>query len=117
MSGQGAPEAAPVDASGLRLGDFIAGQLLFITGIAALTYALIDNYSREWTPTVGDVLGPERFNTILGVVFLVIVLASPGGLVGLWEQLRDRLARSRSDAGAGGGGPPVPAAAVRTRRA
>ena len=31
-------------------------------------------------------LGPERFNTLIGLVFLVIVLLSPGGLVGLWEQ-------------------------------
>ena len=62
-------------------------------------------HSREWTPTVGDVLGPERFNTILGVVFLVIVLASPGGLVGLWERVRDLGGRRRR-------GPPgaVPAA-------
>jgi branched-chain amino acid transport system permease protein len=50
---------------------------------------------REWTPTVGNVLGAERFNTILGIVFLVIVLASPGGIVGLWDQARDRLTRLR----------------------
>ena len=37
-------------------------------------------------------LGPERFNTIIGVVFLVIVLLSPGGLVGLWERGRELLA-------------------------
>jgi branched-chain amino acid transport system permease protein len=87
----------------------VIGGLYRLEGawVGALAYALLDNYSREWTPTIGDVLGPERFNTILGVVFLVIVLASPGGLVGLWEQTRDRIARSRS---AGGGGPPVPAA-------
>jgi branched-chain amino acid transport system permease protein len=44
---------------------------------------------------VGDVLGPERFNTILGVVFLVIVLLSPGGLVGLWERARELFERRR----------------------
>ena len=68
----------------------VIGGLYRLEGawVGALTYALLDNYSREWTPTVGDVLGPERFNTILGVVFLVIVLLSPGGLVGLWEQGR-----------------------------
>jgi branched-chain amino acid transport system permease protein len=50
------------------------------------------------------VLGPERFNTILGIVFLVIVLLSPGGLVGLWERAQERL-------GGGRRGPPdtVPA--------
>jgi branched-chain amino acid transport system permease protein len=88
----------------------VIGGLYRLEGawVGALAYALLDNYSREWTPTIGEVLGPERFNTILGVVFLVIVLASPGGLVGLWEQARDRFARGRAG---GGGGPPVPAAA------
>ena len=54
--------------------------------IGALAYALIDNYSREWVPEIGNVLGPARFNTIIGLVFLIIVLLSPGGLVGIWEQ-------------------------------
>jgi branched-chain amino acid transport system permease protein len=81
----------------------VIGGLYRLEGawVGALVYALIDNYSREWTPTVGEVLGPERFNTIIGVVFLIIVLASPGGLVGLWENVRDRLRRGR-----GGGGAP-----------
>ena len=75
----------------------VIGGLYRLEGawVGALTYALLDNYSREWTPTVGDVLGPERFNTILGVVFLVIVLLSPGGLVGLWERGREFLERRR----------------------
>ena len=48
-------------------------------------------------------LGPERFNTIIGVVFLVIVLLSPGGLVGLWERARELLTpKTRAPAGAGG---------------
>ena len=63
--------------------------------VGALVYALLDNYSREWVADVGDVLGPARFNTIIGLVFLIIVLVSPGGLVGLWEQGRDRIAEAR----------------------
>ena len=75
----------------------VVGGLYRLEGawVGALTYALIDNYSREWTPTVGNVLGPERFNTILGVVFLVIVLLSPGGLVGLWERGRELFDKRR----------------------
>jgi branched-chain amino acid transport system permease protein len=75
----------------------VIGGLYRLEGawVGALTYALLDNYSREWTPTVGNVLGPERFNTILGIVFLVIVLLSPGGLVGLWERARERLGTGR----------------------
>jgi branched-chain amino acid transport system permease protein len=75
----------------------VIGGLYRLEGawVGALTYALLDNYSRDWTPTVGDILGPERFNTILGIVFLIIVLLSPGGLVGLWERARERLGRGR----------------------
>jgi branched-chain amino acid transport system permease protein len=83
----------------------VIGGLYRLEGawVGALTYALLDNYSREWTPRVGDVLGPERFNTILGVVFLVIVLLSPGGLVGLWERGRELIGTRRR-------GPPGPVA-------
>jgi branched-chain amino acid transport system permease protein len=40
-----------------------------------------------------DALGPggrERFNLVIGGVFLVVVLFSPDGLLGLWAQLRAR---------------------------
>jgi branched-chain amino acid transport system permease protein len=88
----------------------VIGGLYRLEGawVGALVYALLDNYSREWTPEIGDVLGAERFNTIIGIVFLIIVLLSPGGLVGLWEKLSDRLRRGRPPAGAGTGaeGPP-----------
>jgi branched-chain amino acid transport system permease protein len=81
----------------------VVGGLYRLEGawVGGLLYALIDNYSRKWTPSVGNVLGPERFNTIIGVVFLLIVLASPGGLMGLAEQTRNRLRRR----GGGGGAP------------
>ena len=87
----------------------VIGGLYRLEGawVGALVYALLDNYSREWTPEIGDVLGAERFNTIIGVVFLIIVLLSPGGLVGLWEKIGERLRRGRgSPAGPGAEGPP-----------
>jgi branched-chain amino acid transport system permease protein len=82
----------------------VIGGLFRLEGawVGALTFALLDNYSREWTPQIGNVLGPERFNTLLGIIFLIIVLVSPGGLVGLWEKGADRL-RRRSQ---GGSAPP-----------
>ena len=57
----------------------VIGGLYRLEGawVGALAYALIDNYSREWVPEVGNVLGPARFNTIIGLVFLIIVLLSP----------------------------------------
>ena len=82
----------------------VIGGLYRLEGawIGALAYALIDNYSREWVPQVGNILGPARFNTIIGLIFLIIVLLSPGGLVGIWENVRDRLRGRRR-----GGGTPT----------
>jgi branched-chain amino acid transport system permease protein len=46
-----------------------------------------------------DVFARERFNLVIGGVFLAIVLFSPDGLLGLWARLRARFenadARSR----------------------
>ena len=69
----------------------VVGGLYRLEGawVGALVYALLDNYSREWARTSATSSGAARFNTIIGIVFLVIVLLSPGGLVGLWEQVRD----------------------------
>ena len=83
----------------------VIGGLYRLEGawVGALAYALLDNYSREWTPSIGDVLGPARFNTILGLVFLVIVLVSPGGLVGLWDRVKEaRGPTARTRAGPAG---------------
>ena len=89
----------------------VVGGLYRLEGawVGALAYALLDNYSRDWTPEVGNVLGPERFNTIIGIVFLIIVLLSPGGLVGLWEQVSDRVRRRRPTVGPGAEVPPAQA--------
>lgn len=37
-----------------------------------------------------DLFDRERFNLVIGVVFLAIVLFSPDGLLGLWAKLRSR---------------------------
>ncbi len=46
----------------------------------ALFFVIINNYSQR----IGFI-GP-RFHTLIGAIFLVIVLVSPGGLMGLWER-------------------------------
>jgi branched-chain amino acid transport system permease protein len=43
-----------------------------------------------------DIVGAERFNTLIGVLFLAIVLFSPDGLLGLWEKARRALSNERS---------------------
>jgi branched-chain amino acid transport system permease protein len=80
----------------------VIGGLYRLQGawVGALVFVLIDNYSREWTPEIGSVLGPQRFNTLIGLIFLAIILLSPGGLVGAWERARDWI-RARRGGSAG----------------
>ena len=54
--------------------------------IGAALFVLLRNFAI-------DLIDPERFNTLIGLTFLIIVLVSPDGLLGLWEQAR-RWARS-----------------------
>ena len=42
-----------------------------------------------------DVIDRERFNLVIGGVFLSIVLFSPDGLLGLWAKLRMRFGPSQ----------------------
>jgi branched-chain amino acid transport system permease protein len=48
--------------------------------VGALVYTVCDTYVRGWT---------DRFTTWLGVIFLVILLVSPGGIVGLFTTAAD----------------------------
>ena len=34
-----------------------------------------------------DIVGADRFNTLIGAIFLIIVFVSPDGLLGLWRRL------------------------------
>ena len=77
----------------------VIGGLARIEGawVGAFAFIVINNYVRDVElPVIGG-----SFNTIIGLIFLVIVIVSPDGLMGLW----DRLWRSR---GKGGGGLPKP---------
>ncbi|MGV8985862.1 MAG: branched-chain amino acid ABC transporter permease [Cypionkella sp.] len=38
-----------------------------------------------------DIVGADRFNTLIGMVFLVIVFVSPDGLLGLWGRIKPHL--------------------------
>jgi len=45
-----------------------------------------------------DLIDRERFNLVVGGVFLAIVLFSPDGLLGLWARLRERISTTRPQA-------------------
>jgi branched-chain amino acid transport system permease protein len=60
----------------------VIGGLYRLEGawVGAFAFVLINNYTQSVTvPVVGG-----SFNTVIGVIFLVIVLLSPGGLLGIW---------------------------------
>jgi branched-chain amino acid transport system permease protein len=73
----------------------VIGGLYRLEGawVGAAVFAVLDNWIRGV-----DLVG-GRFNTVVGAIFLAIVLLSPGGLMGIWEsatgRLRRRLGRSQ----------------------
>jgi branched-chain amino acid transport system permease protein len=56
--------------------------------LGAIVYVLLQNFAI-------DLFVRERFNLVIGGVFLAIVLFSPDGLLGLWAMLRSRLVQSQ----------------------
>ena len=62
--------------------------------IGAIVFVLLQNFAI-------DLVDRERFNLVIGGVFLAIVLFSPDGLLGLWQFLRTRLAGRITNRGPG----------------
>ncbi len=56
--------------------------------LGALVFVLLDNFAI-------DLIARERFNTVIGVTFLAVVLFSPDGLLGLWERIKPKLMPER----------------------
>jgi branched-chain amino acid transport system permease protein len=59
--------------------------------VGAVLFVLVDTFAV-------DIVGGERFNTLIGAVFLAIVLFSPDGLLGLGEKARRALSIQGSGA-------------------
>jgi branched-chain amino acid transport system permease protein len=60
----------------------VIGGLYRLEGawLGALVFVVINNYA----PDIGFI--SNRFHTVIGLIFLAIVLVSPNGLIGLWER-------------------------------
>jgi branched-chain amino acid transport system permease protein len=58
--------------------------------LGAIVFVLLQNFAI-------DVIDRERFNLVIGVVFLVIVLFSRDGLLGWWSALSARLSTQRGE--------------------
>ncbi len=67
--------------------------------VGALVYVLLRTFAIDVLEGVG--LSGKRFQLLVGLGFLVIVLFSPNGLVGIWDNLRARHQRRREAASRG----------------
>lgn len=74
--------------------------------IGALVYVLLRTFALDVLEGVG--LDGRRYQLLIGLGFLVIVLFSPDGLIGIFQRLRERYRHSREtrDGAMGGGGAP-----------
>jgi branched-chain amino acid transport system permease protein len=65
----------------------VIGGLYRLEGawVGAVVVTMLDNWLRGV-----DLIG-NRFNTVIGAIFLAIVLISPGGLMGIWGSLTSKL--------------------------
>src|SRR6202453_5213675 len=61
--------------------------------VGALIYVILRTFALDALVAVG--LDGRRFQTLIGLGFLVIVLFSPDGVVGIWRRLRDRARSSQ----------------------
>jgi branched-chain amino acid transport system permease protein len=52
--------------------------------IGAIAFVLLENFAI-------DLIDRERFNTVIGLAFLLVVLFSPDGLLGLWNRFSGKL--------------------------
>lgn len=58
--------------------------------IGAVLFVLLDNFAI-------DLIDRERFNTVIGIAFLLIVFFSPDGILGLWEKYKPKPRKSKSE--------------------
>ena len=105
-SGQLSPSDIGLQATIQLLVIAVIGGLTRIEGawVGAFAYIWISNEVTNRIPEGGLWLIGGSFNTVIGLAFLAIVIASPDGLMGLWDRIWNGM-RSR-------GGPGEPAVAA-----
>ena len=90
-SGQVAPGTVDLPATIELLIIAVIGGLGRIEGawLGAFAFIVMQNYVRDFQIpglSLGGTLFGGSFNTVIGLIFLAIVLVSPGGLFGIWER-------------------------------
>ena len=81
----------------------VIGGLWRIEGawLGAFAFIVIQNYVRDFhVPglSFGGTLFGGSFNTVIGIIFLLIVLVSPGGLMGIWDRFLGAFEQRRDTA-------------------
>ena len=95
-SGQLSPSNIGLQATIELLVIAVIGGLIRIEGawLGAFAYIVINNEVTNRIPSDGLPVIGGTFNTVIGLIFLGIVIVSPDGLMGIWDRLWD-LGRSR----------------------
>ena len=83
FNGRSSPGSISVDVAIDVLVIAIVGGIRHPVGafVGAILFLLLKTYAI-------DLVGAERFNSLIALVFLTIVFASPDGLLGLWRRVR-----------------------------
>lgn len=68
--------------------------------LGAIAFVLLENFAI-------DLIDRERFNTVIGLAFLLVVIFSPDGILGLWKRLRPKLRLGKSVPSAAAGTTPT----------
>jgi branched-chain amino acid transport system permease protein len=86
-NGQIAPSSIDLSAVIDLLTIVVIGGLFRLEGawFGAFVFVILNNYIRS-VPGLSHIgITAERFHTVIGAIFLIIVLLSPGGLLGIWD--------------------------------
>jgi branched-chain amino acid transport system permease protein len=88
-NGQISPDALGLNATISLLVMAVIGGLGRIEGawLGAFAFIVISNEATNRIPADGLPIIGGTFNTVIGFIFLAIVLVSPDGLMGIWEKL------------------------------
>jgi branched-chain amino acid transport system permease protein len=108
-NGQIAPGSIDLSATIDLLVIAVIGSLFRLEGawVGAFVFVIVNNYIRS-VPGLGHIgIQAERYHTVIGAIFLIIVLLSPGGLLGIWGWLVNQARRIVAP-------PPRPASAEAT---
>jgi branched-chain amino acid transport system permease protein len=88
-NGQISPDVLGLNATISLLVMAVIGGLGRVEGawLGALAFIVINNEATNRIPSGGLPVIGGTFNTVIGFIFLAIVLVSPDGLMGIWERL------------------------------